>query len=335
MPETTYSTLLVTIIIITRNDKAHVGDAINSALAQTYPACEIIVVDDGSEDGTAQYVRDRYADRVSYLNRQNGGMGAARRTGLDHANGEFIQHLDSDDLLLPHKIASQVAYLVDHPELAFVYGRTLCFYDSDLSITWEHDANRLARSGNLLAPILQVGNFVNVCQPLFRRAWLDRVGGWDRFARASDDYEMMVRLAYSGAVGHFLDGAPVFLYRHRRDQDIACCEWRSSENLLRGEIYILEKLKAAMTRDTRDEPALVDERLGLAQFQLGRSLYFQGHRRLARRFMFEGLLRNRSQFFSKALLLGASILFPGPLLRQSVHSLRSSLYNGSNAGGRQ
>jgi glycosyltransferase involved in cell wall biosynthesis len=322
LPASSAGAPLVSVIIITYQDREHVGEAIDSALAQSYPNYEIIVVDDGSTDGTGEFIVEHYGNRVRYHWKQNGGMGSARSAGLKVAAGEYVQLLDSDDILMPHKIEMQLAYLDSHPEIAFVYGRALCFYDSDLSQTWEHPANARASSGNLFDEILRNGNFVNVIQPLFRRSWLDRIGGWDPNAKASDDYDIMVRLAYAGAVGHFLDGKPVFLYRNRRQPpDPSFEEWRSQKNLTSGELYILQKLRRAMVRDSRAGIELVQRRIGELQFVLGRLRFLEGDRVGALCSISRGLWFNRERLMYKLLWLAVTSCPLGPSLLSLKHRL--------------
>ena len=313
---------LISIIVITYNDRQHVGEAINSALAQIYPNCAVIVVDDGSTDGTGQFITEHYGDRVRYHWKENGGQGSARSAGLEIASGEYIQHLDSDDILLPHKIETQVTYLEAHPELAFVYGRTLCFYDGDRSHTWEHGANARARSGNLFEEILRNGNFVNIAQPLTRRSWIDRIGGWDPHIREADDYDFMVRLAYAGAEGYFLDDA-VFLYRVRRNpvnpnQVVAR---HSSAEQMRGELYLLEKLRSAMVQDSRAGIELVQRRIGELQFRLGRLRFLEGDRVDALSSISRGLRFNRERLMHKLLWLAVASCPLGPSLLRLKHRL--------------
>jgi glycosyltransferase involved in cell wall biosynthesis len=303
--------------VITYNDRQHVAQAIESALAQSYPHREVIVVDDGSTDGTREYVDARFGDSIRYIYKPNGGMGSARAAGIRAARGRYIQHLDSDDLLLPDKIASQVAYLEAHPETAFVYGRSICFYDDDLSVQWEHHANVRAQSGNLFEAIVAGGNFVIIAQPLFRASWIERVGGWDAQARVADDYDIMVRLAYAGAVAHFLD-EPVYLYRMRRvpfDSDLANpYQWRSIEVLARGEIYILGKLAACMVRDGRPGLATIRKRIGAAEFSLGWGLFRSGKRWESCAYILKGLRSNRERWPYKVMVLVGAALLPGQRL---------------------
>jgi glycosyltransferase involved in cell wall biosynthesis len=306
---------LVSIIIITYNDRKYVGQSIESALSQTYPNCEIIVVDDGSTDGTERYIKERYGNKVKFVRKQNGGMGSARYVGLEIASGEYIQHLDSDDFLLPNKIKEQCEYIEANPDIAFVYGRTLCFYDDNKDQTWEHPTNAVAKSGNLFDDIIRNGNFINVIQPLFRRAWIDKVGGWDKYAKASDDYDIMVRLAYAGARGHFLDGEPVFLYRHRRvNNDEKAKHWRTHESLIRGELYILMKLRKIMLQDSYTELTYVTRRIGELNFSLGKILIMQNERLNGLNLIYKGLIEAPNNLKIKIPWLIAAILPFGPSL---------------------
>src|SRR6185295_4472891 len=108
---------LVSVIIPTYNRQEFVGVSIASALAQTYPNFEAIVVDDGSTDATRAEV-SRFTDpRVRYYYKANGGLSSARNFGLDQSAGEFIAFLDSDDLWRPWKLAAQIELFRRHPDV--------------------------------------------------------------------------------------------------------------------------------------------------------------------------------------------------------------------------
>jgi glycosyltransferase involved in cell wall biosynthesis len=89
---------LVSVIIPTYNRAAIVAQAIDSALAQTHQALQVIVVDDGSSDNTAEMLRTKYGSSISLISKPNGGVSTARNTGIDAAAGDYIAYLDSDDL---------------------------------------------------------------------------------------------------------------------------------------------------------------------------------------------------------------------------------------------
>src|SRR2546430_2424646 len=115
---------LVSIIIPVFNRAAMLREAVGSALAQTYRPIEVIIVDDGSTDDTARVADELAGDEVRVIHQPNGGPGAAREAARQIARGEFTQHLDSDDLLLPRKLEVQVAALRAKPECGAAYGWT-------------------------------------------------------------------------------------------------------------------------------------------------------------------------------------------------------------------
>src|SRR5690242_13247080 len=112
--------MLVSVIIPTYNGTAFLRETIDSALAQTYPAVEVIVVDDGSTDDTAAVIAE-YGDRIKGIAQANSGTSAARNTGIRASSGDYIAFLDHDDLWAPIKLARQMRVLRDHPELGMVY----------------------------------------------------------------------------------------------------------------------------------------------------------------------------------------------------------------------
>ncbi len=328
---------LVSVIIISYNDRKYVGEAINSALAQTYPNCEVIVVDDGSMDGTGEFIAKYYGDRVRYQWKENGGMGSARYTGLHMASGKYIQHLDSDDMLLPDKVASQVAYLEAHCEIAFVYGRTIYFCDDDRTVTYEHPENARehplnarARSGNVLDDYVRNGNFINIGHTLTRREWIDRIGGWDASIRGCDDVDIMLRLAYAGAEGYFLD-RPVYMYHYtlntRNLSDTTGGEMGRHDQhnwveFKESDIYAWEKLRLAMRRDSHPSLALVTKRVGYLHFHLGKHLFGRSKRLTALNHLWRGLLFNRERWAYKMAVLAAVAFLPGAQLRELSTHLR-------------
>lgn len=111
----------VSVIIPTYNRAELVQEAIESVLRQSFEDYEIIVIDDGSTDGTGEALKG-FASRIRYIGQDNRGLGAARNRALELAQGEYIALLDSDDLWPPHKLALEVSILDQYPEVAFVFG---------------------------------------------------------------------------------------------------------------------------------------------------------------------------------------------------------------------
>ena len=112
---------LVSVVIPTFNRAHYVADAIDSCLAQTYGNLEIIVVDDGSTDGTEDALRENYGDRIRLLAQDNQGPGIARNRGIAAARGEYIHFLDADDRLHHEKIRIAVDAFRRHPDIAVIY----------------------------------------------------------------------------------------------------------------------------------------------------------------------------------------------------------------------
>src|SRR6267154_1483950 len=110
----------VSVVIPVYNGERYLADAIQSVLDQTYQKFEVIVVDDGSTDGSAR-VAKRFGGAIRYVHQSNGGVSKARNTGITLAQGTYLAFLDQDDLWLPDKLAVQVAYLDSHPEVGVVY----------------------------------------------------------------------------------------------------------------------------------------------------------------------------------------------------------------------
>ncbi len=113
---------LVSIVMPAYNAEAFIAQAVRSVLAQSYPNWELLVVDDGSEDGTAS-VLDGFSDpRIRRFRQVNKGIGPARNFGLSNVQGEFLAFLDSDDILPPQSIESRVRVLLENPEVDIVDG---------------------------------------------------------------------------------------------------------------------------------------------------------------------------------------------------------------------
>jgi len=120
------SEAMVSIIIPTYNNWPVVCQAVDCALGQTWPAVEVIVVDDGSVDGSSEQLAAAYGDRIILVRQENRGAGGARNTGIRHASGEYLQFLDADDLISADKIALQMRQLHQVARPAVSYCDYVC-----------------------------------------------------------------------------------------------------------------------------------------------------------------------------------------------------------------
>lgn len=136
----------ISVVIAHYNYGEYVGDAIESVLAQSRPAHEIIVVDDGSTDNSAQ-VLDRYKDLITLYRQDNAGVSSARNTGIRHASGEWIALLDSDDMWEPDLLATYARATRDYPQAGMIaMGRRIISADGKKPTTSRHHLPQLRNS---------------------------------------------------------------------------------------------------------------------------------------------------------------------------------------------
>jgi glycosyltransferase involved in cell wall biosynthesis len=188
------------LIIPTFNHARFLGAAIDSALAQTLGAVDVIVVDDGSTDDTPA-VLARYAGRVRVLRQPNRGLSSARNAGLAAARGTYVAFLDADDVMAPTKLAAQLEVLERSPAIGWTYCDVLME-----TVATGATARASERFGygaraldGWLFPELIHGNFIPAIAPLVRRTALEAAGGFDERLTALEDWDMWLRLSLIAA----------------------------------------------------------------------------------------------------------------------------------------
>jgi glycosyltransferase involved in cell wall biosynthesis len=184
------------------NGERFLGEALESVLSQTHPAVEVLVVDDGSTDGTRAVV-EAHGDRASYLWQSNAGPAAARNVGIGAATGAFISFLDSDDLWHPEKLARQMARFQARPELDFCVTHVQNFWMPEVA----EEASRL-RDRRYVHPL---PGYSSVAL-LARRSLFEAIGVFDASLKHGDDTEWFFRAEQAGAAGELL---PEVLVRRR------------------------------------------------------------------------------------------------------------------------
>jgi len=213
---------LVSIIIPAFNAQRWIRAAIDSALSQTWAHCEIIVIDDGSTDGTAALVEAEYGLRVKLRRQPNRGVAAARNAGLEVARGDYVQFLDADDILLPSKVATHVDALRSNPTCTLAYCDWAVF-TTDPKRRRRHLLHRSFAEGDVLAALLTSNLFVPHAA-LVRRDAVVAAGGFASFnAIGTEDYDLWLRLAARGARFVF---TPRVLVLYRRHPGSMSSNWR-------------------------------------------------------------------------------------------------------------
>jgi glycosyltransferase involved in cell wall biosynthesis len=177
---------LISVVICVYNGERFLAEAIDSAFAQEYRPIEVIVVDDGSDDRSAEIARS-YSD-VRVLSQENTGPAAARNAGIDASTGAFLAFLDSDDVMLPSKLREQAGHLSAHPEVGYVLCRQKLVPDAGTDLpAW-------ARRD----PIFGDPGGVQPTSGLVRRTALERAGGFDPSLRTGEVMEWLSRLREAG-----------------------------------------------------------------------------------------------------------------------------------------
>jgi len=184
----------VSILIPCFNAERWVAQAIMSALAQTWPAKEIIVVDDGSTDGSLDVIKS-FGDRIRWETGPNRGGNAARNRLLELARGEWLQYLDADDYLLPDKVALQMEFLAAHPATDVVFG----------PVSMEHCSKDGTQREVLPIPephdpwiLLARWYLPQTGAPLWRKPAVMEVGGWKNDQPCCQEHELYLRLLMAG-----------------------------------------------------------------------------------------------------------------------------------------
>ncbi|MBN1684725.1 MAG: glycosyltransferase [Gammaproteobacteria bacterium] len=198
---------LVSIIIPVYNGEEYIEEALKSVLNQTYSPIEIIVVDDGSTDGTAEIVK-QYS--VILIQQKNKGISGARNSGINAAKGEFIALLDHDDLFTPYKIELQVRFMNDHPKYCMVYSIEEKF-SSEGTVRKKLKHRRKKMPENDILTAIYRKNFIYPSSVLIRRSILERTGLFDETFTVCEDHDFFTRVAYHGMVGFI--NQPLIKYR--------------------------------------------------------------------------------------------------------------------------
>ena len=172
---------LISVIMAAYNAEQHLREALESAFAQDWSPFEVVVVDDGSTDGTGQIARS--FDSVRYVRQENAGPAAARNRAIQESKGALIANFDSDDILPPTRLRVQADYLLGHSEVGCVFGRQ----------EWLNAPPWLTRDvvyGDL--------DGIPLSSAMFRREVLDRLGGYDGRYEPSEDMDLVIRLREQG-----------------------------------------------------------------------------------------------------------------------------------------
>lgn len=261
---------LVSAVIPTYNNAPLVVEAVESALAQTYSPLEVIVVDDGSDDDTAERLV-RFGQRIRLVRIAHAGPAVARNAGIRASRGEFIALLDSDDLWLPEKVARSVQPMLDDPSVGAVYTD---FLMRDTATGREYRVPCYRRGGDMARDLFLECR--GVCTPtvVVRRTVGDAIGWYDESLFRAQDWDLLIRLAERTRF-RFVPEALAIVREHPKRLSVV------RRDLYRE--YNLKVIEKAVARRPDLYAALRNEALSRAHFRFAMMSYGDLDLRAARR----------------------------------------------------
>ena len=207
-------TPLVSVVISCYNHEKYIEESIASVLAQDYENIELLVVDDGSADGSVDVIRRMQQEYGFYfLAQENKGLTKTLNETIAKSSGEYIVPFGSDDVMLPSRISTQVKYMRDKPEVG-ICGGNIELIDSD-GVPFpdkQQDRDLAFRRMNFEDVFLQRKTYVPATTLLIRREALEKVGGFDEEIRLED---LMIELKITRA-GYYIDCLPVLMAKYRK-----------------------------------------------------------------------------------------------------------------------
>lgn len=256
--------LSVSILIPCYNAVRWIGQAVQSALDQTYMDKEIVVVDDGSTDGSLDVIRS-FGNRIYWETGPNRGGNVARNRLLDLAKGDWIQYLDADDYLQPGKVEDQIRFLAVNPEVDVVFGPVVMEYNSEMGIRQEmlsipepHD----------LWILLARWYLPQTGATLWNKKALVDVGGWKKGQPVCQEHELYLRLLMAGKLFAY---CPTSGAMYRQWGEHTVCK-RDMPEVLRRRLEIEQGMEDYL----RKQGYLTKERLwaiNMARFEIARIVW--------------------------------------------------------------
>jgi hypothetical protein len=274
----------IAVIIPAYNQAHYLCAAVDSVLASTFPDFELVIVNDGSTDRTAEVAASFNDPRVRTVHQANQGLSAARNTGIRCSQAPYLTFLDSDDLFLPEKLEVLSRALDDDSQLGLVAGQAV--------LIDQHGA-RLGSdfTGELPQPAsrLVLGNPLHVGSVMLRREWQERVGFFDESLRSYEDWDLWLRLALAGCPMRSIP-QPVSAYRFHTGQMI-----RNGAQMTQASFATLQKVY--------DRPDLPTEWLVLCE-----NAFSQAHLRAAANAFLAGETADGSSHLAQAVRLNPGLL---------------------------
>lgn len=307
----------VSVIIPTYNRGDYICEALDSVFAQTFQDFEVIVVDDGSTDGTRQKIK-RYMPRIKYIYQENAGVSAARNKGIAVSKGRYLAFLDSDDLWVRDKLKLQVEFMDSNPGFGMVCCDICMLKRDQIVYPSAFQKKRFMASGYIFGNLIRE-NFISTPTVMVRREVFNNIGMFDELLPVAEDYDMWLRIAREYLIG-VMDTCLVRCRMH--DANIS---WAKIMMYPDMHIKALKKHEKIRYSDNEFVMKHIRERLSEEYYSRGYINFCQGNNKLARTdFLYSlryGLLEIRTPF----LLL---LTVPSPYMTDKLRRLRRRVLHG-------
>jgi glycosyltransferase involved in cell wall biosynthesis len=310
---------MVSTIIPVHNRAAMLREAVASVISQSWRPIEIVIVDDGSTDDTGAVIAELAAthpQEIRGLHQANAGPGAARQAGLEAARGEFIQFLDSDDLLLEDKFALQVAALRADPSAAICYGKS---YSSAGGVRDPSAAQKTGEVHRKLFPAMLDEPLWPTLVPLYRRSVLAQVGPWPR-AMQLEDWRYDAQAASLDVELAYVDRFVAETRNH--DDERLCHRWLSDSAAMRDRLQAFLEVSRLAGAAGVDRSSPEVRRFVRTLFWMARQAGARGFPAEARQLLREARAHADSPAWDLRLY-GIAMRLLGPRLAASLAGVRA------------
>ncbi len=294
----------VSVIIPTYNRKSYLLNAIDSVMNQTFKDYEIVVVDDGSTDGTKEALALLVnSNLIKYYYQINGGPSKARNLGIKQAQGEYIAFLDSDDLWLPTKLEAQMEYLRLNPTLKVVHSNIAIIKNGKLD---ERDlkSRGLLGAGWLFEKILLLKGWILLSTLMVHRTVIEKVGIFDESLGTAEDTNLILRIAKEYEIGFVEE---VLVNRLVHDANISLMKPENNGTI--DSISKIEKLYPELAISNKD---LFKQAYEARYFFIAKTYFYLGDYRRTREKYIKSLKYNHLRIKTIALII--CTLFPKRLI---------------------
>jgi glycosyltransferase involved in cell wall biosynthesis len=237
---------IVSIVIPAYNVERYIRRSVESALGQSHENLEIVVVDDGSKDSTAEIVKSYEDPRIVYVYQENRGQGAARNNGIGRSKGKYITFLDADDMYLLEKVEKQVRFLEEHPEYKIVYCNALHFYSDEPKVLLKKKCR--CPSGDIFGDLLR-SSVINPNTMMVHREVIERgfLFGEGVYGRYSEEWELYLRMSRAGFEFGYID-EDLVIVEIRKDSNT---QWDKQWVIKKNTIEMLENISSEMSNEER------------------------------------------------------------------------------------